>query len=169
MNESVSGLIELFMAVAGLSGVAGLFWGIFQYRKSRIEKRKDLLFHLADKFDDDDRFTYAKKLLDDFSLEPKPGWENDTKDYHKNNFETILNYHFEVPITDAGYIEIRDSFDALFDFFDRLTYLYKLGLIKKEEFSHFSYYLKKAKENENVRNYVDYYEFNWIKELPVDV
>ena len=87
IEEPFFDIIELLIAIAGLSGVAGLFWGIFQYRQTRIEKRKDLLFHLADKFDNDERLIYAKKILDDLSLEPKLDWENNTNDYHKRNLD----------------------------------------------------------------------------------
>ena len=90
MDINIDDLIRLFFSIAGLSGVAGLFWGIYQYRQSRIEKRKDILFEIVREFDKSEEMNFAKRILDDFQLKVEDGWLNKFGFYAKLNLSTIL-------------------------------------------------------------------------------
>ena len=169
MDTDIDSLTKLFFSIAGLSGVAGLFWGIYQYRQNRIEKRKDILFELVREFDQSEKMNFAKRILDDYSLEIEDGWLNKPGFYHKSNLNTILRLHHESTISDPGEISIRDSFDTLFDFFDRLGYLFKVGLVKKYELSHFEYFLTRARDNDSIVKYVQFYGFRWLTQIPSDI
>lgn len=70
--------------------------------------------------------------------------------YHISNLQSIMRLlNDDNPIIDEGEHTIRNSFDALLDFFSRLSYLSKIGLIKKNELSYFSYYIDKILDGKN--------------------
>jgi hypothetical protein len=89
--------------------------------------------------------------------------------YHISNLQNILRDHTTSTIVDEGEMEIRSSFDIILDFFGRIGYLVKVGLMEKEETFYFLYYIKKIVENESIMNYVFIYKFGLfaflIKEL----
>ena len=169
MSVEIDQLTNLLFSIAGLSGVGGLFWGIYQYKQSGIEKRKNILFELVKEFDKSTKMGHAKRILDDFNLKPQKEWTKEYGYYHKRNLSDLLKSHYLEGVDDKGKSDIRDSFDALFDFFDRLGYLYKVGLVKEDELSHFEYFLKRARENEAVLNYVKVYGSKWLKQLPKNI
>jgi hypothetical protein len=45
-------IIDVILTAASTSGILGLFWGMYQYRESRILNRKEILFDLIEEFDD---------------------------------------------------------------------------------------------------------------------
>jgi hypothetical protein len=43
--------------------------------------------------------------------------------YHKSNLKYILRKHSEIPTMDIGEVQIRQSYDSLLKFFEKLGYL----------------------------------------------
>ena len=79
--------------------------------------------------------------------------------YHISNLQYILRDHTTLTIEDQGEISIRESFDALLDFFGKIGYLIKVGIMDKEETLYFLYDVKKIAENEFIMKYVKLYKF----------
>lgn len=61
--------------------------------------------------------------------------------YHKTTLDQILRPDQDDPVLDQGENAIRQSFDALLDFFGKLGYLISVGLMKENEVLYFGYYL----------------------------
>jgi hypothetical protein len=165
--EDISQIINLVIAIAGLSGVGGLFWGIYQYRENRIMKRKDILFQLVHEFDRSKEMDPAKKILDGYVYNFPESMNLGINYFTKDNLKQILRYHHDEPeIVDSNEIKIRESFSTLFDFFDKLGYLFSNGVVKERELSYFSYYINSARESDGVLQFVKNYHFRWNGELP---
>ena len=130
-----------------VAGIGGLIWGIYTYKETQILKRQEILFPLIKEFDESDKMYYSKAILDDVVIPPENGWEKQMGYYHISELETILRNHTTRSITDHGEAAIRESFDALLDFFAKLEYLFNIGLIKKQEISYFRYYINKCAVN----------------------
>lgn len=103
---------------------------------------------------DDKRYTFVVRSIDTQT--------NLTWCYHRTTLDQILRNHIISPILDEGENVIRQSFDALLDFFGKLGYLLFIGLIKKDELLYFQYYLK-----EMVSPYHDSHDPAHPKENPV--
>ena len=156
-------------------GGVGAFWGIFTYREGQKLKRKEILFPLIDEFDRSSKMFLAKAILDDFTCSfPDSSDElcqlgkTIVKDYmhpeklkeryNVSNLSQTLRYHKEEgDVTSIRELSVRESFDVIIDFYAKLEYLKKIGLLKYEELEHFSYYYDKLEKVEAVRNYVKDY------------
>lgn len=159
---SIDTTINIILTIASTSGIAGLFWGIYQYRASRIKNRKEILFELIKEFDDpSNKMQLAKYILDGYYITPKNNWEQkkDPNYYSIVQLEKILRNSNNNPITDPGETAIRESFDTLLNFFDKLAYLLHIGLIKPEETLYFDYYIIKSVKQKSVTKYAKVYEF----------
>jgi hypothetical protein len=153
-------ILQILGIVGGIVGALGFFWGLYEYRQTQKVKRQQLLFELIDTFDNEKHKMYqAKRLLDDFTVPASGGW------YHGGNLNIILRNHADKPIDDPGEIQIRESFDALLDFFGKLEYLVQIGLMTKSELSYFEYFLMKSAENKDVRKYTQIYKFPLYNKL----
>jgi len=155
------------LAIAGLSGVAGLFWGIYQYRENRLQNRKETLFELIHEFDNSEKMFYAKKILDGFIYNNIPESKKEQGYFNRKNLVQILRNHQNEGVYDKGEILVRASFDGLLDFFDKLGYLYVNKLLKKSELSYFSYYINRARKYDGVVQFSKLYEFRWHSEIPI--
>jgi len=83
--------------------------------------------------------------------------------YHKSNLKYILRNHLEIPIMDKGEAQIRQSFDSVLKFIEKLGYLLEDDrLIGDEELSFFATYVKKAHASEAVNEYIRLYNFNLV-------
>lgn len=178
-------LVDVLLAIAGLSGVAGLFWAIYEYKESRNDKRKETFFELTGNFDTSKEMLFAKKILDTWTLaySEKKGRIIDSSGMFgihliewilARGYGDRLKFEKEHPDIfskmskedlDDAWRELRDSFDALFDFFERLTYLYKNKRITVEEIVYFDYFIKPARDNEKITDFLDYWGYTWHKEL----
>jgi hypothetical protein len=157
---------DLGTLIAAIAGVTGLFWAVFQYRQGQIERRKTTLFELVEDFDSSDAIKPAKMILDDYYLNSQDGWQVKSDRYYgRENLKLILRDHKTQPVSDPGEIAIRDSFDALLDFFSRLGYLMDIKLVKKKELTYFRYYIERAKTNPAVKQYTGIYEFPLFQKL----
>ncbi|MBM3896185.1 MAG: hypothetical protein FJ360_00330 [Thaumarchaeota archaeon] len=166
-SEDISLIIQLVIAIAGVSGVAGLFWGIYEYRENQKTKRKDTLFKLVHDFDISKEMHFAKKILDGFVYNfPENADVLGPNYFSKDNLKKILRSHESSMITDPKEIELRDSFSALFDFFDKLGYLYSNKIIKKRELQYFNYYIERARKSLGVLEFVKNYDYRWHNEIP---
>jgi len=159
-------------------GGVGAFWGIFTYREAQKLKRKEILFPLIDEFDNSKKMFLAKSILDDFtcSLPDSPedasqlgkiilqDYKNpkDLKElYHVDNLSRALRYHKAEQaedVTDQRELAVRQSFDAIIDFYAKLEYLKRIGLLKEEELDYFNYYYDKLASSKVVKDYVDKYK-----------
>jgi len=158
----ITTVISLIAAAAGLSGVVGLFWGIYQYRESRITKRKDTLFQLVREFDRSEQMYLAKKILDGYVYNFSESMDLGLNYFSRENLKNILRHHKDADITDPNEIKVRESFSDLFDFFDRLGYLHSNGIIKERELGYFAYYIDKARNSDGVLGFIKNYEFRWL-------
>jgi len=167
LSEDISLLIQLIIAIAGISGVAGLFWGIYEYRENQKAKRKDTLFELVNEFDRSEEMHFAKKILDGFVYNfPESIDQLGPNYFSKDNLKQILRSHEDHDITVSKEMELRDSFSALFDFFDKLGYLYSNKIIKKRELEYFDYYIDRARKSSGVLEFVKNYDYRWHDKLP---
>jgi len=167
--EDWTPLINLVIAIAGFSGVAGLFWGIYEYRETQKTKRKDVLFELVKEFDKSEQMHFAKRILDGFVYNFPESINLGINYFTKSNLNKILCHHNDRDITDINEIDVRDSFSALFDFFDKLGYLYSNKILKQKELRYFEYYVKRARESPGVLNFVKNYDYRWNDELPKSI
>ena len=87
----------------------------------------------------------------------------------KSNLKKILRDHNYVEIKDTNEMKLRDSFSALFDFFDKLGYLYFNKMLKQKELEYFQYYVKRARESPGVLDFVKNYDYRWNDEIPQSV
>lgn len=177
--------VNILLAVAGLSGVAGLFWGIYQYRESRNDKRKETFFQLTKDFDSSMEILPAKKILDEWAyhytkkkglfISNYGGFHIDTIKWIlapsydervevKKEFKEELDGYSEADLDEAWRL-LRDSFDALFDFFERLVYLKRNGRITKDELGYFIGFMRIAKNDEDIVKFLDEWEYGWHKEV----
>ena len=167
LSQDISLLIQLIIAIAGVSGVAGLFWGIYEYRENQKSKRKDILFEVVHEFDRSEEMHFAKKILDGFVYNFPESFDQLGPNYFsKDNLKQILRSHEDHDITVPKEIELRDSFSALFDFFDKLGYLYSNKIIKKHELGYFDYYIDRSRKSLGVLEFVKNYDYRWHDELP---
>lgn len=179
-------IFKLSLTAIGASGILGLFWGIYQYKEARNDKRKETFFSLTKEFDASEQLYYAKKILDgwalDYSKEKKILFIVSSGPFSSLTIEWILSkgfrhrLEFEQDHVDyfkdlnpeqrhESWKQLRDSFDSLFDFFERLTYLYNNGRITEKELAYFAYYIDKAKTNDYVLNFLKTYQYTWYKKL----
>jgi len=181
--------IQLILAATGASGIAGLFWGIYQYREARNDRRKETFFTLTKDFDHSKEFHFAKKILDTWALDynkEKGLFINPDGEFSLRSIRWILsvgfpgrmqfereNPDFCIDKSDEDLDEIwrllRDSFDAVFDFFERLAYLYAGKRITTEEIQYFRHYIKAVKNNPEIFSFLDTYDYSWHKKLPSSV
>lgn len=70
-------------------------------------------------------------------------------------------------MTSVGERAVRTSFDSMFNFFFKLQYLYRIGLLKEEELYYFKYHLNLAFKDEQ---YGDDWIWDYIKQyqLPLE-
>ncbi len=145
-----------------IAGIAAWFT-LFQYMKDERVRRKDTLLPLITEFEDDaHNMNIAKDMLDGFKY-PKGYWKipNVPYDWYQLSQKRIFRKHGipNDPIRDAGEFEIRNSFDALLDFFGKLGYLLEVKLVKKKELEYFRYYIEKAIDSDSIGLYLSNYEF----------
>lgn len=165
-------IYAIILDLVPLLGIFSFVKAIIEYRKSQMWKESEFLSNESKQFFSDDRIKIVLTLLD---------W----------NARKVMIFDKEVIIDDNFMIEalkthnkkskftieeahIRDLFD---NFFDRLAYFnihYKNGLVSKEKiFNYFDYYFKilTTTERKNkdfiktIENYIDYYEYENVKEL----
>ena len=135
--------------------------GIAEYAKSNKIKRIDLLNTLVNEFNGAN-FFMAKRMLDDFEIKAT----DSNIIFYKDHFNVILRDHRVKEIeNDQTLIAVRDSFDNLFEFFTKLEYLLSLGLISKNEFFYFRYYLNRVFQDGYILNFCQVYEYSSIFRL----
>ena len=166
LSELLTSITQFMLAITGLSGIFGLFWGIYRYREGQNMKRKEVLFELIKEYDDPDSLmNLAIHLLDDHVVPSKNEWMHRGLYYCNANFNLILRDHKNSSIDDPGEMAIRESFDSLLEFFGKLGYLLKVGIIKKDEILYFQYTLNQLKNDPYVKLYTKTYNFQLYEEL----
>lgn len=147
-----------------------IVWGILEYRNAQKLKRKQILFKLVHEFDYSSEMYLAQRILDDFNVveyfrERKIKFRHREAYYFASNLKRLLRDHKKIPIEDPGERAIRDSFDALLEFFGKLEYLLEVGLIEKKELLYFQYFLDKCQASDAVMKYVKTYGFPLYRKL----
>lgn len=134
---SITNVITNSMTVITvIISIGAIIFGIYQYRKDQMLRRKDTLLPLISEFEDSSKnMGLAKELLDGFKYVVGLKWKEQIfAEYqvYQINEKRIFRLHkdFDDSINDIGEIEIRRSFDALLDFFGKLGYEQK-GYVKK--------------------------------------
>jgi hypothetical protein len=179
---------NLFLAIAGLAAVGTLVWGIYEYREARSDKRKETFIELAEFFDTSKNMKFAKKILDTWAysyskerkmyIDPEGifsyksiGWILSVGHHGRNEFEQS-NIDFLESIEkiddedlDFVWLTLRDSFDDLFDFFERLRYLQKSNRITQDELEYFRYYIDAAKNMPQIMEFLTVYKYRWQTQL----
>jgi len=110
--------------------------GIVEYRNGNQIKRAEFLEKLIEDFRKKE-MSLAKNMLDDFTVYNKSsaGLPRILRDHKgENNL-----------VTEQAELDIRASFDDLFDFFTKLAYYRKNNLISADELGYFHYYIDKIK------------------------
>lgn len=160
--------IELKDLLSIAIGVGGTIFGIITYIQNRVLKRQEIILPLMREFEESPRLKTAKDILEDKPLYPnsRMGWNIDIDDYYTRiHLKDILRPRDERPVQDKGENEIRESFDALLDFFGKLGYLLDIEVISRKEIRFFLYFIKKTKDEEAVIDYVKKYEFQMFPVL----
>ncbi len=153
----------------------------------RLDKRKELFINLTKEFDSAKELVPAKKILDTWAIAyaKDKGLRAAVKgQFSIINIDWILskgfnhrkaleeNYDFkgldEGDLDDA-WLQLRDSFDALFDFFEKLVYFQKNNRITNKEMAYFEYYLELAKNEPKIITFLDTYDFTWHKVLKYEI
>ncbi|MFN5168939.1 MAG: hypothetical protein ACK5DD_04900 [Cyclobacteriaceae bacterium] len=106
--------------------------GIAEYRGSNKVKRAEFLEKLIQDFNGEPLKT-AKLLLDDFIVD----------DFYQTDLPKVLRDHKSTGIEKDAELKIRASFDALLDFFIKLSYYRQNELITRDELIYFRYYIRK--------------------------
>jgi hypothetical protein len=156
------------------------FIAVDQYKESRKLREQELnlqrqkmLFDLTNEIDsseNSEKMFLAKAILDNLSCnipsyDEKWGSSNkEVFDYYSTHYDQlnlnhILRDHYPQPITDPKEKAIRQSFDALLDYFCRIEYMYKTRIITEQELNYFRYYILKIKDNKAVMEYLKRYKF----------
>lgn len=163
----MSEITEIITAIASMSAVGAIIFGIFQYKKDQINKKKDILFPLIEEFDDDcKKMDLAKKLLDEYKYKLEGGLHSMEEGYYyRIENEAIFRHHVPGGINDPRETEVRESFDALLDFFGKIGYLLDVGLLNKKEIGYFEYYINKASKSKSVGTYITNYDFPLYRKL----
>ena len=170
-------LFFLGTLVPTIVGGVGLFESIYAYREGQLLKRKDLIIPLIDEFDNSEDIFLAKAILDDFTCNIPPSGANNqllkkfsqlSKDelefYNKSNLKKFLRYHRDLGVEPVISVEertVRRSFDSLINFFFKLQYLYRTGLLREKELYYFRYYMTLAFDDEDdlgTWNYIEKYK-----------
>src|SRR5713226_8364040 len=107
-------------------------------------------------FDTDDKLKTALDLLDDYIVEVRGPI---SREFGKDNLNTVLRDHKMLKVNDPAEVTIRESFTALLDFFGKLGYLMDIMAITRTELGYFEYYISKAKNDSSVLTFAKTYEF----------
>lgn len=182
-NEIVDNkvLISLLQVVIPSGSVVFTgFIAVDQYKESRKLREQELnlqrqkmLFDLTNEIDsseNSEKMFLAKAILDNLSCDIPSydeKWGSSNKevfDYYSTHYDQldlnhILRDHYPQPITDPKEKAIRQSFDALLDYFCRIEYMYKTRIITEQELNYFRYYILKIKDNKAVMEYLKRYKF----------
>ena len=184
-NDPMATALSILTLIVGSGGVATLFWGIKQYKDSKVLKRQETLLELTKKFADSNEMKLAKGLLDGFygfeidiwqehqkeffenyTYYEGLAWNGDRFHYHRTSFMEILRYHPDtLSVDDQGDKLIRNSFDSLLDFLGYVGYLTDIGIITRKEVQYFAFYVKKMLNDVWALGYARCYEFNMFPPL----
>lgn len=185
MVFDLSELSDLGTFIIGAVGVAGLLWGLWQYRQAKGDKRKEDFFQLAKEFDTSVEMYFAKKILDQWGLDyskEKGLFTHESGPFHIGTLKWILAEDYDTKLKyEAGHDEfckgktdeekfeawqkLRDSFDLLFSFFERVAYLYNNNRVKEKELRYFTGYIDNAIDNQDVKKFLDAWGYKWHKDL----
>jgi hypothetical protein len=169
--------------VAGILAVCGFLFGLNQYKKAQRWQKAGILLSLIDSFERDKQIESACAMLDWDEREVQ--LSSGSKISFRN---AILVSALRTPKMDvttasgsaaetfsAEESEIRDVFDAFFDFFDKLYAFQKSGLLDFKDYSYFYYWLElldrigSYKENPEIKpaldGYIAAYRFDGIRRL----
>jgi hypothetical protein len=133
--------------------------GIVEYKNGNRLKRAEFLEKLIQDFKKSS-MDIAKDLLDDFIVKGK----------YQADLPVILRDHKIADVIDPTELDIRASFDELFDFFTKLSYYRRNELITAKELAYFKYYINKIRVDdfgkvnsdnakEGARTYINTYYF----------
>jgi hypothetical protein len=170
-----------------ISTIIVLLIGLWQYGRAQRWQRADVLLSLIDSFEKNERIQSACSMLDWDEREVTVGRGKTIR------FENeLLVRALRVPYFDrqkradeAGRKdeiftpeerEIRDAFDAFFDFFDKLHAFLKAGLLSfQEDCTYFYYWLELIRDIEHYKaskeikkalyEYIEAYRFSGVKEM----
>jgi hypothetical protein len=164
--------------IASISIIVPVLIALSRYKQSQdIRKdelklrRQEMLFHLineAETTENSEKMFLAISVLDNFSCEVPINNKNNGNinkaafEYYLNNYKEfdlnhILRPHDE-PITDEKERAIRQSFDALLDYFCKIEYMYRAEIITDQELNYFRYFVLMMKNNNAIRNYIEKYK-----------
>lgn len=157
---------DIVTSISSAFAAGAVLFGVYQYKKDLKSKRKDIIFPLMQEFDNSQSTEIAKKMLDGFIFR-YPEWEHSLEEppYYKIENTKIFRYHDAEKVEDEGEKATRTSFDALLDFFGKLGYLVKMGLISKKEVEYFKYYINKSADSEAIGFYLSNYDFPLYNKL----
>ena len=146
--------------ITAIGGIVAFSKGLKEYHANNKIKRAEFLEKLITEFLES-KNDIARGLLDDYvyvSQENRNMSPIEQKNISVPLF-TLLRDHVIDPIRTTDEIKVRKSFDNLFDFFTKLSYYLKQGLITPAELSYFKYYLEKIKKKPEVVAYIKRYYY----------
>jgi len=180
-SKSGIGLSEfigiIIAIITSIIAIIGFVKGLKEYKNNNRIKKAEFLEKLIDEFNDNKMFL-AKRVLDDFYIDVElSGNETDVEIIEKSNkisiedveyvkkIKNILRNHKEEVILNPVEHRVRQSFDDLLDFFEKLVYYFELELISPKELKYFKYYIEKCFEISGVKDYAKNYGFKEFTKL----
>lgn len=169
----------IFAIITSVLAIIGFVKGLREYKRNNNIKRAEFLEKLIKEFNDK-RMFLAKRVLDDFYIDVDlPGNETDVEIIEKSNTRTIedgllkknnlkiLRDHKIESVLNPIEHRVRQSFDDLLDFFEKLEYYVELDLISSKELKYFEYYIHKCYKLIAVKQYACCYGYSAITKLNV--
>jgi len=157
IEEYIKFVITIGTAVGG---TIVFFKGLREYQANNRIKRAEFLEKLIAEFLDA-KSEIARGLLDDYVYVTKENREASPLKQMEEAIPlaTFLRDHRVAPIRSLDEINVRKSFDNLFDFFTKLSYYLRQELISPKELSYFRYYLEKIEKKSEVIDYIKRYYY----------
>jgi hypothetical protein len=163
----------VFKILAGTGAVIAFVVGFRQYRWGQKLQKTRILGDLIDSFENDKLIEAACSMLD--WDEREVVMEGGAIPFKNEMLVSAL----KVVLMDQGFSKeesyIRDSFDAFFDFFEKLYSFQKRELLAFEDFDYFYYWLELVRDIEKYKGspeiqkaidqYIDSYYFIGVRKL----
>lgn len=182
------GITDLVIKVFAILGAAVAFLvGLRQYKRGQVWQRSQIVLSLIQSFEEDERIEAACAMLDWDEREVTLG-EGQRIQFKNSLLLSALRVPAMDIVTAPGQemaegrdaftpeeSYIRDAFDALFDFFDKLYAFRETKLLTAQDCTYFRYWLELLRDigtykrspqiQQAISRYMEAYHFKGVREL----
>ncbi len=128
--------------IGGLAATVAFIIGLTQYRKGQKWQRASTLNELIDLFETDEEIQKGCGILDWDPLEESP--LGGSLAFNNQIFNSALRIPDSSRPLEPNEVAIRDALDAFLDYFEKIYYLRKSGLIGSDDCAYFDYWFEMA-------------------------